>query len=331
MDWIFALKVTLSAKRLMLAVAGVAIATTMASNTGRAQQNLRLTNVDTNVKDAVAGILGVLSLTVVPDSTADALTISSASGSDPVLNLLQIGGGFTTDVEDVPVYLEGYLGAARFDPTFIVSGEESEGEIAARWTSVAGTGGIGIDMAIAENLVFRPIFNFSLGYVTSSAAFSNIIVPAGAREDADFLDDGSASVGAFGGSLMLDYMLHREAYEVDIELRYTRLRLETIRASAAAAGASANAEALGVWARVRVPTEVNAFGRPLRAVVQFAHTRYLGVQAGALGFEYLTKIGTGLELDVGALELVLDRARVTLNAVVGDKISGFSLGFGLSF
>lgn len=80
-----------------------------------------------------------------------------------------------------------------------------------------------------------------------------------------------------------------------------------------------------------------AFGRPLRWVIDGSASTYLGDQRVALGFNWSAKIGGGIEFDVGryeigAMGLNLSRVRVLGRYFFADRnVTGFSLGIGMSF
>ena len=97
-----------------------------------------------------------------------------------------------------------------------------------------------------------------------------------------------------------------------------------------------NALTVSLWGRLRWPTGLEAFDRPVRWVAEAQHSRFLGEPQAALGFEHLTKIGGGLELDVGALNigafgLYTQRVRLVGRYVFGLNVAGFSVGLGVSF
>jgi hypothetical protein len=62
-----------------------------------------------------------------------------------------------------------------------------------------------------------------------------------------------------------------------------------------------------------------------------AHSWFTADQTKVLGFEQLSKLGVGLELDVGARDISVERIRLVGRYVFGDNIAGWSLGFGISF
>jgi hypothetical protein len=117
-----------------------------------------------------------------------------------------------------------------------------------------------------------------------------------------------------------------------VELRYTDIRLRTFGNTAAAVQGEASARTANLYTRYRAPTGMHALDRPVRYVVEFSHSRYLGSQADILGFDYLSTVGAGLELDTSAYNpLYVTRLRAVLRYLFGKNVEGVSLGFAASF
>ena len=73
------------------------------------------------------GVLGIMGYNMVPDGSANALQIDTASArgsdnGDPIFTLAQTGFGFTVS-ETLPIFLEWYAGYARYDPRSAFTGE----------------------------------------------------------------------------------------------------------------------------------------------------------------------------------------------------------------
>jgi len=94
---------------------------------------------------------------------------------------------------------------------------------------------------------------------------------------------------------------------------------------------SALAQTAGVWARWRAPTGLRALDRPVRYVTEFAYSYYFGPNGDMLGFNHLTSIGAGLELDTGALDRIVTRWRLMARYRFGQNVTGWSIGLGMSF
>jgi hypothetical protein len=284
-----------------------------------------------DVQKRANAVLAMLSYTVTPDLSASSLGIRNGATGNPSLNMTQVGGGFTLS-QSFPLYLEGAIGGSRYDPTFIVSDGQTQRALPTRWTNVAATGGIGWDFPLNEskNLVIRPIFNFSLGEVLSDASAAQFLINRRTDKNVDFIKDGSLNAYGLGGSLMLGWYPRKEPYEFDLELRFTDIYLQSFGSSSGVRG-SANAQSTNLYARWRAPTGLLVLHRPLRYVLELSHSTYLGSQANILGFNQLTSLGAGLEIDTGAVTKLFSRFRIVARYAFGKDITGASLGLALSF
>ncbi|WP_240648370.1 hypothetical protein [Pararobbsia silviterrae] len=284
-----------------------------------------------DVQKQANAVLALLSFSVTPDLSASTLGIRNAASGDPSLNMTQFGGGFTLS-PNFPLYLEGALGASRYDPTFIASDGQEQRALPTRWTNVAATGGIGWDFPLNEsgNLVIRPIFNFSLGEVFSDASAAQFLVNHRVDSNIDFIRDGSLSAYGLGGSLMIGWYPRKEPYEFDLELRFTDIYLQSFGSSSAVRG-EANAESTNLYARWRAPTGLTLMNRPLRYVLELSHSTYLGSQANILGFNQLTSLGAGIEFDTSDETKLFSRLRIVARYAFGKDVTGASVGIALSF
>lgn len=286
--------------------------------------------VGADVQKRANGVLALMGYTLTPDVTTGSLSINDGSAANPDFSQTSLGGGFTMS-RRFPVYLEGTVAYGRYDPTFIASDGQVERPVPVKWNALSATGGIGWDFPIAKELVFRPIFNFSYGRVTSDgAAAQTIIDNNGGDGELQFLSNGKLKARGVGGSLMLDYERFRPAGDIDVELRYTNIALRSFDSAQAVSG-SASAESLALWSRYRAPTGIVMLERPLRYVLEYAYTRFYGDLDGALGFDQLHSIGAGLELDTSKYDIVVTRARAVLRFKRGDNVEGYGLGLAVSF
>ena len=287
-----------------------------------------------SLQQTANGVLGLLGYNVVPDVTASSLSISRGDQSDTGLQTTQFGLGFTVD-PDFPLYLEGFLGYSRYDPRFVFSQGTEKTALPTRWNNVSGTIGVGWDFPIIEGLVFRPILNAALGHVETDASILARLLEAKYDREIAFLKRGRMNAYGLGGSLMLDLNIPRPGYEIDLELRYTDIRLSTYGDTTTLVRGEAEAKTFNIWGRVRWPMEAEMFGRPLRWVVDFSHSRFLGDQV-ALGFDHLTKVGGGIEMNVGRYELGvwdfnMQSIRIVARYLFGQNVSGGSIGLAVSF
>ena len=286
--------------------------------------------VGTNLKKRADAVVGLMSFMLTPDVTTGSLSLDDASADNPHVALTTLGGGFTTSL-NFPLYLEGTAGYSRYDPAFIASDGQVERTVPTKWNSLSLTGGVGWDFPIAKELKFRPIFNFSYGRVASDSAAAGTILENQTGDDFEFLKNGTLEVYGLGGTLMLDYERYRDENEIDIELRYTDIQLQSFSDAPAAVQGRSDAQSLSLWSRWRAPTRLTALNKPVRYVLEVAHTSYFGDMRGALGFDALNSLGVGLELDSSAHDIVVSRTRLVFRYQFGDNVEGTSLGFAISF
>lgn len=300
----------------------------------------RLEALRGSLRSRPGGVLGLMGYGVVPDGSANAVQVNSAAiGSgeegDTTLTLSQFGFGFTVS-EAFPLFLESYVSYARYDPRAVFTGDAIR-STALRWNNFTGTLGVGYDIRLAENLWLRPIVNVSVGYAAGDATLFAAFVAARRDVDLSALTDRDVMAFGLGGSLVLAYYDYRPERDIDVELRYTQIQLETFGNTLPAARGTSTAETIGLWTRYRWPTGREAFGRPIRWVLDGSASWYLGDQKDAIGFAWSVKAGGGIEFDTGRWELGafginLNRVRLIGRYFYGDNdITGYSVGIGMSF
>ena len=268
--------------------------------------------------------------TLTPDVTTGSLAIQDAGTGNPSFSETSLGVGFTIS-RAFPLYLEGTAGYSRYDPTFVVSDGTQTREFPVKWDSLSGTVGVGWDFRLTDKLVLRPIANFSLGHVQSETSVLNDIAENKTGQDIEFLDNGQLDAYGLGGSLMLDYEDYRVDGDVDVELRYTDIYLQSYGSTSRAVAGTADARSGALWARWRAPTGWVALDRPLRYVLEVAHTQFFGDLRGALGFTSLTSLGVGLELDSSNHNVLVTRTRLMLRYKFGGNVQGWAVGLAVTF
>jgi hypothetical protein len=286
--------------------------------------------INGNLQKRVDGVLTMMSYTLFPDVTTSTLSITSEATGNPDFLMTQLGGGFTVS-RSFPLYLEGNAAFTRYDPTFIATNGTETREVPAKWNTVTGTVGIGWDFRIASELVLRPMFNFTLGHMTSDLAVAERIIEGKTGKDIEFLENGRLNAVGYGGSLMLDYEHYRRDYEIDVEVRYTNIYLQSIPGTSEGVKGSTLAQNLNLWSRWRAPTGLTALQRPVRYVLEFTYSLYFGDQEDALGFNQLFSIGAGLELDTSRYLYLTQRIRLIGRYRFGQNVTGWSIGLGISF
>jgi hypothetical protein len=283
-----------------------------------------------NVKQHADAVLAVMSYTTVPDVTTSNLSVNNGLTGNPGFGQTQFGGGFTLS-RSFPLYMEGTLAYSRYDPVFLATDGAQQRAVPTRWNTFSGTVGVGWDFRITDELVFRPILNGTIGRVSSDLKVGQTFFNHVTDSNLQFLQNGSLDAYGYGGSLMLDYEHYRENYEIDAELRATDIYLRSFGGSSAAVQGSAMAQQVSLWTRWRAPTGWHALDRPVRYVLEAAYSRYFGDSAGVLGFNDLTSLGVGLELDSSRYPIIVTRTRAMVRYVFGHNVHGVSFGFAMSF
>ena len=283
-----------------------------------------------NVKSHADAVLAIMTYTTVPDVTTSSLSINSGATGNPGFGQTQLGGGFTVS-RTFPLYLEGTLAYSRYDPTFVASDGSLQRPIPAKWNTASTTVGIGWDFPITDELKFRPILNGTIGRVASDLRVAQTFINRIKDTNLQFLEDGALNAYGYGGSLMLDYEHYRESYEIDVELRATDIYLRSFGSSSDAVQGSATSQQFSMWARWRAPTGLHALDKPVRYVLETAYSHYFGDSAGVLGFNDLTSLGVGLELDSSKYPVIVTRTRAMVRYVFGHNVHGVSFGFAMSF
>ena len=286
--------------------------------------------INGNLQKRVDGILAMMGYTIFPDVTTSSLSIDDDATGDPSLKMAQLGGGFTTS-KSFPLYLEGNIAYSRYDPTFIATNGIEQREIPAEWNTLTGTVGVGWDFPLARELVLRPIVTFTLGRMTSDASVAAQIKEGKTGEEIEFLENGRLNALGLGGSLMLDYEHYRRDYEIDGELRFTNVYLQSLPGTSEEVQGSAFSQNLNLWSRWRAPIGLTALHRPVRYVLEFAFSHYFGNQDNTLGINNLCSLGAGLELDTSNYLYLTQRLRLIGRYRFGENVTGWSIGLGIGF
>lgn len=281
------------------------------------------------LKKRADAFMTITGYSLTPDVTTGSLSIRNKDGDNSDLQMISLGGGDRISA-NFPLYLEGTIAVNRYNPTFSDGIGNSSINVPVHWNSVTGTGGIGWDFPITDELRFRPIANVMLGHLESDLSIASRVIENRKGVDLQFLNGGRMNSYGLGGSVMLDYENYKPNQEIDVELRYTNIPVQTFDSSTAVQG-SADSQSLALWARSRIPTPITLLDRPLRAVFELAHTEFLGDLRGALGFNSLSSVGTGIELDRSASDPIFSRVRVVFRYQFGQNVHGTSIGLAASF
>lgn len=307
----------------------IALALSTQVNLVYAQSGQFTTAANNYLKKRTDAFMTITGYSLTPDVTTGSLSITDKGGENQNLQMISLGGGDRISA-NFPLYLEGTIAFNRYDPTFTDGIGNSSVTVPVKWTGITGTGGVGWDFPLTDTLRIRPIANVMLGHVESDLSVAGRIIENKTGVDLQFLNGGRMNAYGLGGSLMLDYEDYKPEREYDAELRYTNIAINTFDSSTAVQG-SADSQSLGLWARARYPTPLTVLERPLRAVFEVAHTEFLGQLRGALGFDSLSSVGTGIEIDRSASDPMFSRVRLVFRYQFGQNVRGTSIGLAASF
>ncbi len=283
-------------------------------------------------QENAAGSLAILGLAGIPDDSASAISLqSNTDNRDYDFKSAQLGGGFRL-AEGVPIYLEGYLGYARYDPVLTFSGTGDTTRIPLKWTSLAMTGGVGYQFDIGEYWKMTPMAHISVGRTQSDASVGAQAIANRLGLDRDFLESGGIWAGGAGGSMTVSYerALSNDR-EFEASLRYTHIEYWPIGDNEDLLVESTAANAV-LWSRYRFPTGKRMFGRPVRWVGDLSLSYLIGDQALVLGTDWLARVGGGIEVDLSDTWVPwVSTTRFMVRYYGSDTVNGFSAGIGISF
>ena len=307
----------------------IILALTLALPFGLAHAQAVQNAVNQFLKKRTDAFMTITGYSLTPDVTTGSLSIKDKAGGNPNLQMISLGGGDRIS-KDFPLYLEGTVAVNRYNPTIVGNVLGVSVDLPVHWNGITGTGGIGWDFPLTDNLRIRPIANVMLGHLESDLSVAGRVIQNQTGADIEFLKNGRMNAYGLGGSLMLDYEDYTPEREYDVEVRYTNIGMNTFATSSAVQG-SADSQSLGLWARARVPTPLTVFEMPTRAVFEVAHTEFLGQLRGALGFNSLSSLGTGIEFDRSASEPLFSRVRLVFRYQFGQNVTGTSISLAASF
>ncbi len=283
-------------------------------------------------RENAAGSLAILGLAGIPDNSASTIFLESNTGDrDYDFRSAQLGGGFRV-AERFPLYLEGYIGYARYDPVLFFSGTGTTNSVPLKWTSAAVTGGIGYQFDIGEAWTVTPMAHISIGRTQSDASIGAQVIADRLGLDRDYLESGGLWAGGAGGSMTLAYErpLSNDR-EFEASLRYTHIEYRPIGDDEDLLIRSTAANAV-LWSRYRFPTGKRMFGRPIRWVGDLSLSYLVGDQSLVLGTDWLARIGGGIEVDLSDTWVPwVSTTRIMVRYYGSDTVNGFSAGIGISF
>ncbi len=283
-------------------------------------------------RENAEGSLAVLGLVGIPDDAASTIFLQSGrTDREFDFRSAQLGGGFRVS-SDFPLYLEGYIGFARYDPVLTLQGEGATSLIPLRWTSVAATGGIGWDFVINKDWTFRPMGHVSIGRTQTDASIAAQVIADSIGLEENFLRSGGIWAGGLGASAAFAYDKRLPSdHQLEARLRYTHIEYQPIGDDKDLLVSATAANAV-FWSRYRFPTGWRLFNRPVRGVTDLSLSYLVGDQREVLGTDWLARVGVGGEVDLTETFVpLITTTRLMVRLYGSDTVNGFTAGIGVSF
>jgi hypothetical protein len=180
--------------------------------------------------------------------------------------------------------------------------------------------------------MLRPIFLVGYAHVSDDTKVRGPFSDELSEAAADFLFDIEIDSYQVGAALEVEY---QRPLSSDINLltnaRYNYLYSEVYDASDSVLETDSDFGVFTARAELDGPTGTTAFGRELRWIGFLAGTYLPGSQSDTLGFDSFVEIGGGIEVvDRGVIEGI-EGVSVRASGIVGNNVTGWSVGLELEF
>jgi len=232
------------------------------------------------------------------------------------------------------IYIEGVggYGEASQSATDIYSGRHPNLETSADmdWATLGGLIGIGPEFIITDELKLALIIHGGLAYIRSETDYKGV----GASTSQEILDgmvfNWSGWTASWGGAMRFKWChsLGRD-YELKVVGRYDIRWTDTIDSDNYIQEFSSRIQPITLRTDLVRPTGLTIFNRRLywRA---FAGYRYF-LDGSLFGTRQTILLGGGLEYDISDIIPMVSRLNTRFGVTLGDNISGYAIGVGLSF
>ncbi len=157
------------------------------------------------LKKRADAFMTITGYSLTPDVTTGSLSIRNKDSDNSDLQMISLGGGDRISAT-FPLYLEGTIAVNRYNPNFTDGIGKTSVTIPVHWNSVTGTGGIGWDFPITDELRFRPIPNVMLGHLESDLSIASRVIQNQKGVDLQFLNGGRMNSYGLGGSVIFEHL-----------------------------------------------------------------------------------------------------------------------------
>lgn len=231
------------------------------------------------------------------------------------------------------LYLEGVLGYARASQR---SADIYSGTIPALatsvdtdWSTYGGLLGIGSAFEIGEGLTFAPIAHLGAARIENDTDFGGPggTVTAALADGIAFNWDAVVAIG--GGAGRVDWIRPLGDYELTLVGRYDLRWTGTIREDDPAQDFSTRSQLATVRGDIGGPSGMTMFGRALSWGATASYRRFFG--GDLYGVEDIVQLGASFEIDMGEEMPVGHGLSWSASAFVGEDLTGWAIGFGVTF
>lgn len=204
--------------------------------------------------------------------------------------------------------------------------------INADYRTFTGLAGVGLDLPLHDTLVLRPILLAGYSYIKNDADFSGAHAELMKEATRGILFDFDVHSVLLGGAAELGYdRRFAEGLRLTGNLRYNHFVDIGVAASDSALKETGDFGVLTGGAELSGPTPVTLFGRELRWIGFTNGTGFVGQQSAALGFQYFFEIGGGVQLVDREVVRGLEGVSLRSSAIVGENVTGWTIGLALEF
>jgi hypothetical protein len=202
-----------------------------------------------------------------------------------------------------------------------------------RFNTFTGLAGVGLDIPLGSLTVVRPILLAGYARIDSDTHFQGPNAAVFQAATRGILSDVQIDSILLGGGLMLEHTreLGPES-SLTANLRYNQITDINYSASDRSLESTNRFSASTVRVEARGPTGLMMLNYPLRWIAFTGGTWMMGRHRNALGFNTFAELGGGIELaDRDLLRGVVEGVSLRGSALVGERVTGWSLGLSLSF
>ncbi|WP_027133667.1 hypothetical protein [Geminicoccus roseus] len=321
---------------LLVLLAALAASPASAQSVDELRRFLRQSVADAHVGDLVQGLTGFAAL---PGVSAANFTIDAGLEGGRDTQVTKFVLPLRHDFPDLlpagrTLYAEltlGYLHADDGIDDFLL-GTPLEADVDSDLDAVSAVAGLGVSFPLGAHATLRPIGLIGYSYIGQDSQMSGPGAALLEETTEGFLFNLHGNVALAGAALQANY--RREiggGVHFAGNLRYNQLFAETFAASDDVLKTSSTFGVFTALGELNGPLPGQVFGRDLRWIGFVANSSFPGNASDSLGFDYFFEFGGGIEIVDDQMVDGIDGISLRASALVGDGITGWSVGAKLEF